>query len=92
MLTLIPSMFVGSVGVVLTAILLAADWYIWNFRYWIFRKRASELVTPAEGKDIIYVPSASGRELVTLAPQSLDRNTPPLHPVEGEWPNLGAQG
>src|SRR5260370_31341938 len=93
MLTLMPSMSVGLVGGVLTAILLAVDWYIWDFRYWISRQRAPELAPPADGKDVIHVPSASGRELVvTLAPQSPDWNTLPVHQVEGEWPDVWAQG
>jgi len=35
MLIWLPSMCVGFTGVLVTAILLAADWYIWDPRYWI---------------------------------------------------------
>ena len=35
MLTLMPSIGVGLVGSLVIAIALAADWYIWRFRYWV---------------------------------------------------------
>jgi hypothetical protein len=82
MLTLMPSMSVGLIGSVLTAIALTADWYIWAFRYRISRLRGPELGPPADGKDVIHVPSASGREpVLNPVPQSLDRNIPPVHQV-----------
>lgn len=86
MLTLMPSMSVGLGGSVLIAIALTADWYIWAFRYRIARLLGPELGPPADGKDLIHVPSASGRELVVnLAAQWLDRYVPPIHQVESEW-------
>ncbi len=89
MLMLIPSMYVGLIGIGLTAILLAADWYIWDSRYWISQQCAPELVQSivANGKKAIHVP-ASGRELVaTLAPPSPEPNALSLHQVQGgvEW-------
>jgi hypothetical protein len=93
MFALIPSMSVGLVGSVLTATALAADWYIWDFRYRLFRQRGPELSPPTDGMEVIHVSSTSGRELVVgLAPQSLDRNVPPVHQVEGEWPDFQGQG
>lgn len=88
MLTLMPSIWVGLAGIALTAILLAADWYIWDFRYWTFGRRAVELapIRAADGREVIHVPGAFGREVVVvLAPRSADRITLPLHRVEGEW-------
>ncbi len=70
---LMPSMWAGLVGIVLTASLLAVDWYIWDFRHRISQPGVSERTRrlAADGKHIIHARSASGRELVaTLAPQS----------------------
>jgi len=44
MLTLIPSMSAGLMGIVFVAALLGADWYIWDFRYQISRQRAPKRV------------------------------------------------
>ncbi len=87
MLPLLPSMGVGLVGSVLTAIVLAADWYIWDFRYRISRRRGPELDPPGDSKDVIHVPSASGRELVVNL-QSVERKIPPVDQVEAEWLDL----
>jgi len=91
MLSLTPSMCAGVVGSMLTTLALAADWYIWGFRYRIFAE--PELTSPAGDRDVIQVPSALGRKLlVNRAPQSLDSNIPPAHQVEGEWLDLCGQG
>jgi hypothetical protein len=68
-----PSMWVGLAGIGCTLILLAADWYIWDPRYRISQRYAPRGAgqAVADDKDLIHVPSASGRELVaTLAAQS----------------------
>ena len=90
MLTLIPSMGVGSVGSLLTATALAADWYIWKFRYWM----SSGPVSPPPGdKDVIHVPSASGRELfVNCAPEWVDRELLSVHQAERELLDIREQG
>jgi hypothetical protein len=83
-------MCTGLVGSVLTALAMAADWYIWDFRYRIFRR--PELAPPADGRRIVDVPSSYPRELVVnRAPQSLDRVIPQVHQVEGEWLDLWGQ-
>jgi hypothetical protein len=84
---LMPSIWVGLAGVVLTAILLAADWYIWDSRRQVSQRLAAQPAhcLVAEGKQILHVPSASGRELIaTLAPQSPDRNVVSFEHVHGE--------
>ena len=87
MLTLIPWMFVGLLGIVVTAILLAAEWYIWGSRY---RMSAQLALRPAgvrtsNDEDVIQVPSASGRQMVvTLAAQLPDLDTLSIHQVRGE--------
>jgi hypothetical protein len=84
MFTLMPSMGVGFMGSLLTAIAMAADWYIWNFRYRLWR---TPLAPPLKGRaDVIHVPGASGRELVVNpAPQSADWDVASLHQVDREW-------
>jgi hypothetical protein len=83
MFTMIPSMGVGFTGSLLTAIAMAADWYIWNFRY---RMRRGLLAPPPDGRHVIHLPSASGRELViNPAPQSADWDVPNLHQIDREW-------
>jgi hypothetical protein len=73
MLTLTPSMCTGFVGGVLSALAMAADWYLWGFR--IPSQNATQSAPSAEGEAVIHVPSTSGRELVVaLAPQSFDRS------------------
>jgi hypothetical protein len=70
---LMPSILVGLVGIVLAASLLAADWYIWDFRHRISQPGVSKFARrmPADGKRIIHARSASGRGLcATFAPQS----------------------
>jgi hypothetical protein len=85
MLTFLPSMFAALVGIVFTAILLAAEWYIWDFRYGLFPQRAPEIANS------IHVQSASGREVVVIpAPQPPYRNIVPLFQVERRSMDLGA--
>jgi hypothetical protein len=85
MLSLLPSMGVGLVGGALTAIVLAADWYIWDFRYRISLRRGPEL--DSLGNARIHVPCASGRELVVNL-QSVERKIPSVPQVEAEWLDL----
>ncbi len=83
---LMPSIWVELLGIVLTAGLLAADWYIWESRHRPVRQPEQEIVhhPVAEGKEIFQVHSASGRELVaTLAAQSPDRNVLPFEQAQG---------
>ncbi len=87
MLTLIPWIFGGLIGIVVTAILLAAEWYIWDPRYRIAAQITPGLarVRTADHEDVILVPSASGRDVVvTLAAQFPDRKTLPVHQVKAE--------
>jgi hypothetical protein len=80
---LMPSIGAGLVGIVLTAVLLAADWYIWDFRH---RIRTPELARhlAVNGKQIFHIRSVSGRELVGIpAPQFPDRNVPSIEQVQG---------
>ena len=84
MMSLLPSIGVGMVGSALTALVLAADWFIWDFRYRISRRRGPELDPPEDGQDVIHVPSASGRELVVNL-EPVERPMPPVHRVEAEW-------
>lgn len=87
MLTLIPWMFAGLIGIVVTAILLAAEWYIWDSRYTMSAQLAPGLarVHTAHHEEVIQVPSASGRDVVvTLAAQLADRNSLAVHQVKAE--------
>jgi hypothetical protein len=84
MMSLLPSIGVGMAGSALTALVLAADWFIWDFRYRISRRRGPELDPPEDGQDVIHVPSASGRELVVNL-EPVERPMPPVHRVEAEW-------
>ena len=85
-MSLLPSIGVGMVGSALTAIVLAADWFIWDFRYRISRRCGPELDPPGNAQDVIHVPSTSGRELVVNLP--VERTMPPVHRVEAEWLDL----
>jgi hypothetical protein len=83
---LMPSIGAGLAGIVLTAVLLAADWYIWDLRHRISQRRTPELARhlAVNGRQIFHVRSASGRELVGIpAPQTPDRNVPSLEQVQG---------
>jgi hypothetical protein len=80
-------MGVGLVGSVITTIVLAADWFIWDLRYRISRERGPEVEPPGDAEDVIHVSSASGRELVVNL-QSVEPKIPPVHQVEGEWRDL----
>lgn len=83
MLALIPWIF----GIVVTAILLGAEWYIWDSRYAISTQfpLRPERVGIANDEDVIQVASASGREVVvTLAAQLSNRDTLAIHQVRGE--------
>jgi hypothetical protein len=83
MLTLMPSMTAGFVSALVTAVALAADWYIWDFRRRISPHRAAELASTARGKEVIHLPSASGREVVVIpAQQSFDQT--PIPAVQGQ--------
>ena len=87
MLTLIPRMFGGLIGIVVAAILLTAEWYIWGTRYRMSAQLAPGLagVHTAHHEDVLLVPSASGRDVVvTLAAQLTDRNSLQVHQVKGE--------
>src|SRR5262245_36534175 len=89
MMSLLPSIGVGMIGSVLTAHVLAADWFIWDFRYWISRRRGPELDPPADGQDVIHVPRASGRELVVNL-EPVERTMPPVHRVKANgWTSGG---
>ena len=92
MLTLIPWMYAGLIGIVVTAILAAAAWYIWDPRYRIAEQLSHG---PAQGytayhEEVIQVSSASGRDVVvTLAAPLPDRNSLPVHRMmaetTGDW-------
>jgi hypothetical protein len=70
MFTLMPTMGVGYVGALITTIAMAADWYIWKFRYRISRR---PLAAPPKNEDVIHASSASGRELLLIpAPQPVN--------------------
>ena len=82
MLALLPSIGVGFVGSLLTAIALTADWYIWKVRYRISRGPAAP---PPDRKNMIQVPSNSGREVVVHSlPQLLDENVPMVYQTDRE--------
>jgi hypothetical protein len=66
---------------------LGCGLFIWDFRYRISRRRGPELDPPGDGKDVIHVPSASGRELVVNL-EPVERTMLPVHRVEAEWPDL----
>jgi hypothetical protein len=86
MLTLVPSIGVGFVGSLLIAIALVADWYIWKFRYWM---SSGPLSPPPRGKNVIHVPSASGRELfVNCAWDQVGTEIPSVHQAERESPDI----
>lgn len=87
MVSFLPSMGVGFAGGMITTIVLAADWFIWNFRYRISRLRGPDLGPPGDGKDVIHLPSASGRELVVNL-EPVERKMPPVHRVKAEWLDL----
>jgi hypothetical protein len=79
MLMLPPSMGVGIVGSLVTAIVLAADWYVWDFRYRISQQNVSQGDRSPGDKNVIYVPNASGREVVVnVVDRFPDRNIPPV--------------
>jgi len=79
MLTLLPAMGVGIVGSLVTAIVLAADWYVWDFRYRISQQSVSQVAPSPGDNNVIYVPSASGREvIVNVVNRFPDRNIPPV--------------
>src|SRR5260370_28765667 len=83
---LMPSTLVGLLGIVSTAVLLAADWYIWHFRHRISQPGATHHARRpvADGRHIIHVGSVSGRELVaSLAPQSPNRSVVSCEQVHG---------
>jgi hypothetical protein len=64
-------------GMSLTTILMAADWYIWDPRRRISQRGAPEIGRRpvADAEHIIHMPSASGRELiVSLPPENANRN------------------
>ncbi len=56
-------------GIVVTAILATAEWYIWDPRYRFATRFQAEFgARTADRRDVIQVPSASGRDVVvTLA-------------------------
>jgi hypothetical protein len=85
MLTFMPSMGVGLVGSLLTAIALAADWYIWKFRYWA---SSASSAPSAKDKSVIHASSASGRELV-VSPAPGRPEHPHRATTESEWLNVG---
>ncbi len=68
MSTLMPWILIGLTGIAVTAILAAAEWYIWDSRYRLAARFQAGSGAPAGRKDVIQVPSASGRDVVvTLA-------------------------
>jgi len=77
---------------VLTAILLAVEWYIWYFRYRISAQPAPDSAPSPDVENVI-LPSLSGRELVVaLVQRCPELNAVPVHQVEGEWSDVWAQG
>jgi hypothetical protein len=90
MLTLIPSMTAGLAGALVTAVALAADWYIWDFRRRTSPQRVQELASLAH-KQAIHLPSASGREVVAT-PVGRSAQTPaPAFQIQNQRPDLWAQ-
>lgn len=86
MLTLIPWAF-GLTGMMATAILLVAEWYIWDSRYRIAAHLASGVahVRTANDEEVIQVPSASGRDVViTLAAPLPDGKSLAVHRVQAQ--------
>jgi hypothetical protein len=91
MLMLMPSMTAGFVEALVTAVALAADWYIWDSRRRLSSRRRLELAAPAQGKEIIHLSSASGREVVvTPAKESFGQTPVSAIPVHNQRPDLGA--
>jgi hypothetical protein len=92
---LIPSIWVGMAGMVAAAILMAANWQIWESRYRISRQGQSGLDgrMGADRRQTFHVRSASGRELVaTLAAQSADCNLGSLNRLTGRLMDRCSQG
>ena len=84
---LMSSMSVEVVAIVLTAILLAADWYIWDPRYRISRPCGTDLANRlvTQRKDKIHSRSAAAGALIApVDPQSLQSNVR-AEPVQGSW-------
>jgi hypothetical protein len=88
MLTLMPSIGVGLVGSLVIAIALAADWYIWKFRYWV---SSASTVPSARDNIVIHVSSASGRELVVSCAPGRSEH-PHCATTESEWLNVREWG
>jgi hypothetical protein len=80
---LMPSTLVGLIGIVSTAVLLAADWYIWDFRHRIAATERARRPVAGSGH-IIHARSVSGRQLVaSLAPQYPNRSVASCEQVRG---------
>jgi len=87
MLTLIPWMFTGLTGVVITAMLAAAQWYLWDSRHRTAAQLPAGLAQlhTTHHEDVIQVPSASGRDVVvTLAAPMPVRNSLAAHQAAPE--------
>jgi hypothetical protein len=91
---LIPSIGIGLWTIVLAAVLLAADWQIWDPRYRIFRPWGPSLA-PRPGTEVnskTHRWSATDGELVAaLAPQALHRNVV-AGQVQRGWMDHCSQG
>jgi hypothetical protein len=89
MLTLMPSMTAGFVSALVTAVALAADWYIWDFRRRLSPQPMLELAAPPQGKESFHLPSASGREVVvTLAQKSFEQTPVSAAQVHSQRPGI----
>jgi hypothetical protein len=80
----ISSMLAGLSGVVLTALLAVADWYLWGSRHQISQRVVpAASPRPAAGVEHqIHIRSASGRELVaSLASPAPDRTVTPVEQI-----------
>jgi hypothetical protein len=82
---LTSSMLIGLAGIVLTAALMAADWYVWEPRYRGLSAAAPELSHRAEGSGSVRPRGiAGGQRVASFAPQTAPANVL-ARPAQSGW-------